>query len=855
VTDAAVLSPLGLLLRDAHQGDRQAAEVLVLTFNQDLAFLEKAALGWMEQLGARVTVIGDAAMADHDPYAVHRAGVAYLPGRAVCSGAFHPKLFVVAGEDLATVAVGSGNLTLAGWHGNDECWSVHHADTETGSAVVAATAGFLDRLVEVVRLSEGCERALRAVSALLRDRPATDTRARLVSSLDQAILTQLPEGPVDELCLYAPFHDPAGAAVKTLIDRFDPAVVRLAVQPGLTHIDGAVTAPLLAGRGDLVVLDSSPYRHGKLVEWRIGPQRWALTGSPNLSAAALLNRVGAGGNVELGVVASVDSSLFPEGEPAGFDALHTLEFPSPTAPTSAQRVLLLSATRTGEGLRVLFAAPLPEPVEVQVSVLGDLPDRWSTVGTVEAGAVEATIADVAPGGSRLRVKFADGAVSSFVPVSDPERLLRARRAGGGGPKVPPIGEILGGDPHAVEVFWAVMDELRSQEALPLPKRTPPPRPGGGGPGSFEVGDWEDYLDRCQARAGAGVVAFAFGLPFLHRPAGGVIDIDWDDEQEPVDDHGSMDEDDPEEAAEDTGDQVSMQAALRRATEATRKRWRQDAEKMVAAVADRDPHERLLSARLVLLLEACELWPSGDDSWAALLLRAVDSLVVDDAPEEYEVLAGSLAAVALAVTRTALPRHHTNPLKTHHQKTTERVAHLLVAADEERVENYLVGITQRFGVSAEVEEIMSLCSLVVAGDEVALALDRLLDKNIVASAEGPVITLDHPVPAPFVACYEVLAEAVKASPLAISCAGTKTGIDRWALVVWDAPDLHVVQPGKADRTRMSRRYHYRPGTSPTVDISTTGRPDPDRLDQQTMAGQALPGDLATLLTQLGVHLGI
>ena len=59
------------------------------------------------------------------------------------------------------------------------------------------------------------------------------------------------------------------------------------------------------------------YRHGKLVE-AIGPDgsRWTLTGSPNLSARALLLSAADGGNIEVGVISRPDASLFPsEGRP------------------------------------------------------------------------------------------------------------------------------------------------------------------------------------------------------------------------------------------------------------------------------------------------------------------------------------------------------------------------------------------------------------------------------------------------------------------------------------------------------------------------------------------------------------
>lgn len=114
-------SPLSLL----HEVDT-ASEVLALTYSFNAAFWERAALSLARQLRAKVTVVSDAAMAVIDPRAVRKAGVTYLDGRAAVhgGGAFHPKLFVIAGPKQAIVAVGSGNLTLSGWSGNAEIWTV-----------------------------------------------------------------------------------------------------------------------------------------------------------------------------------------------------------------------------------------------------------------------------------------------------------------------------------------------------------------------------------------------------------------------------------------------------------------------------------------------------------------------------------------------------------------------------------------------------------------------------------------------------------------------------------------------------------------------------------------------------------
>lgn len=61
-----VVAPLGALFRHAKDPRPAADETLVLSFNHDLAFFEKAALGVAQLKGARITVVADAAMAHHD---------------------------------------------------------------------------------------------------------------------------------------------------------------------------------------------------------------------------------------------------------------------------------------------------------------------------------------------------------------------------------------------------------------------------------------------------------------------------------------------------------------------------------------------------------------------------------------------------------------------------------------------------------------------------------------------------------------------------------------------------------------------------------------------------------------------
>ncbi|MBP8532161.1 hypothetical protein GWI24_02820, partial [Streptomyces sp. MK37H] len=290
----AFASPLSLILDEERTGGQRLEEALFLSFTADLGFFEEVALGVTQATGARVTVVGDVSMARNDPRSVRRAGRSYLAGLAYAHGAaFHPKLMVLAGPEHATIALGSGNTTLAGWQANAELWTLLRVDGEQSPTAVPEVAAWLRGLPEKVRFSAGVPQALGRVAALLDrlhgDRTPTAPQVRVVSSLRTPIIDQLPHGPVDELAVFAPFYDQRSMALRQLLERFRPSRFNLAYQPGLSDLDGPSVAALVKEYDGRVISDNDQrYRHGKLVEWASEGQRWALTGSPNLSVAALL---------------------------------------------------------------------------------------------------------------------------------------------------------------------------------------------------------------------------------------------------------------------------------------------------------------------------------------------------------------------------------------------------------------------------------------------------------------------------------------------------------------------------------------------------------------------------------------
>jgi hypothetical protein len=255
-------SPLSFLIAEEGQGSGQAREALFCSRDVDLGYFEQAVLGAAEATGARVTVVGDASASDPDPRAALgspvplRAGTRYVHGLAApgAGGAFHAKVIVVAGHERAIVAIGSGDLSPAGWGLNKESWTVATANREACPELVADTADWLRSLDSLCALAplaaSGISRTAALLEELAVEADIVDTGHRLVHSSARPIAGQLPPGAVDHLLLYAPSHDERMAAAGELIARLRPARVTLAIQSGgRTVIQKAALRRVIAAAG------------------------------------------------------------------------------------------------------------------------------------------------------------------------------------------------------------------------------------------------------------------------------------------------------------------------------------------------------------------------------------------------------------------------------------------------------------------------------------------------------------------------------------------------------------------------------------------------------------------------------
>ena len=799
----ALASPPTLLLDEEQRGDRQAEEVLLLSFTTDLGFFEAVGLGVAQACGARVTVVGDAAMSAADPRAVRRAGRSYLPGYAACRGAFHPKLVAVVGPHRATVAIGSGNLTMAGWQANAELWTVLRGDRERAPTALTDLVGWLQNLPDHVRFSRGVPEALNRVAdglaSLCEQADRADTDIRLVSTSEGPILDQLPAGPVEELAVCAPFHDPGAVALRRLVTRFKPNRLVASYQPALTQLDGPALAGLAAELQSELRLDGeSRYRHGKLIEWVSAGRRYALTGSPNLSGAALLEALADGGNCELALITPVEASLLPAGTSVPATTIRTMRFTA--RPRSDIGPLLLGATRVEHGLHVMFARATPKAGHIELSPAAAPPETWERVGEVPAHSTEVTLTVAADGGSRVRLVTVAGGEprhSNLVFVVDPARAQR--RPGITAAHMPTTRpDDLFNDPRLAERFTSDLAALAASLAQP-PSATTVAAEGGSARSQTSVDrdrdGWERYLDECAGRLGHPLLRFALGLPALpDTPEPGyeaLLPVSWD-EQLSDDTEAGLDDDNAESVSDQPDNLPAITATLpdlRRESIVVRRRYRNWARQLAQAAPHLATAERMLVTRLLLWTAAAGAWDHDDHAWLDLLADAVRELGTVDLRAEAEPQVASLAAVALAVLRAEAPRHVSTPETLAFTRAARAVDYLLVAADPTYTEQYSHLLETAFGPAVTPEAIHTLAAEIVQADPVADAVWALAEQGRDAHRHGG--HLLH-VTGSFNNALLVALQAIGAAEDAdlVGAWATSTS-SKWALIIWRKPDLITI----------------------------------------------------------------
>jgi hypothetical protein len=820
-----IASPINLLLEE-----QEAREVLVLSYTLNLDFWERYALSLARGLGAAVTVVGDAAMVGGDPAHVRYAGSTYLDGRAVCrtGGAFHPKLVVIAGESYATVAIGSGNATIPGWHDNAELWSVVRGDSDGCPETFRQLARWLRNLDREVLFSAGVGDALVRVADRLGALPVSGVGPQLVSSLERPIIDQLPSAPADELTVAAPFHDRNNAAIAALAQRLEPKTLRVLLQPGDAVLNGAgLVAFLERVGGEAFAIAGERYHHGKLYEWVSSGRRYALTGSPNLSTVALAKTMVEGGNCELGLVCEVAETVAPEtGEAVGAE-LSSIVFAPREPPPPA--ILLLGASRMGEteGIDLVLRAPLEEIGELEFLIN----DVWQTAATVPAGQERASILGLFDTGRAVRVRRGE-LISNVCFVTDLGRVRRVRIEHKGRVRTDEVDVFA--DPKIAEGFALDLAELRGS----LQGATASDGGRGesaGAPGSTTFESWESYLDRCSSLLGERLLAYGLALPALDRG-----DVEADDPAEDPDAGDVLGGGEPKPVPEPIELPVFDDRAQRE-----RRRYQRWCERLAEVSERLPPPGQCVALRLMLRAVAGRLFTEPAE-WIPLIAQATQSVAAlpSAAFDEERAAAASLGAVALSVMRGQITDFaHWGVLRSPYERAAEALHPLLPHVDDDRVDRITAELKPAFPAFATPGAVQRLVESRLQPDMLEDAIRSAAEEyDIVLDRNGLVLVGEERIAGdPRRMLLQIIGLAEKSS-VAVSLPTSNGGR---AIAAWISPDLILIRPtafGRGGAWYTLRGF----GPSAYQDVAELPRP------KATWSTEgAEPEDVVAVLELLGI----
>lgn len=831
-------SPVTLLREWTERGDKQPLhEVLLLGFTVDLPFLERVAIPVARGLGARTAVIGDAAQGLYDPVDVRMAGRSYLHGLAGCRGAFHPKVVLLIGEHACRLAVGSGNPTLSGWGANDELWTVVETENDASHALLADLAEWLEELPAVVDMAPWTASHLGEVATLLTERhvnaPAgPETGPRLLHNLHRSLVEQLTPGPVDEVQAYAPFIDPQAHALRALVDHLMPSQVTLGLQPRWSSYDAETIKRALDGSSTGIrLLDETRMRHGKFVEWRIGERRHALTGSPNLTRAALCMSTGEGGNCELAVLSADTLPLLPEEGPttalAGLKG-RTLR---PFTAGDGRALILLGAKTDSEGLHVSLARSEPTPVLISISPDGS-PGSWTEVGSIPAGRPASSFPTPEVPGAAVRATYlrSDGSSveSPVVFIYSPVQCAR-RHTHDSGPRLryDYTAQALFTDERAARRFEADLLRLRELTADRSASRVSPATEGAARPVvTSDVDRWDAYLADCRRMIGASLTGLAFGTAQIDFPqppssrwivsavASAVVSAEDEVYDEGIEDEGPL--------VDGAASVPHVPAELRAGCRSRIQRW---ADALVTP--DGKPAyslpARLMVAGLYVQLLAAGVWDDDDHSWReglSGLLGALDPQGGPDdgaAEQQAPPETGRRVDAVAAVLMTLLSQDATFTGGGEHDVLAARAwqnhKSMIARADPAEAEDLMLPPEQALARVASWSEVEQIIALARDDDPYAEVIEEFRD-------EGWSVTYEDGI-------WEVMGSFGNPVPVAARAAARlgRQRADcvlvrawnghRWTFVAWDAPHLVLLN----HPARVWRSYRVRPPATPESRFSS------------------------------------
>ena len=299
--------PLLKTLKDLAKSGAKLDASIVTTYAFNGLFYEEVLLRAFERAGSRLNIVladaGQLTESLSDPLRrPSRAGLDYLLAPISHVGAFHPKLVALLSERQPILALGSHNVTDAGFSHNEEVTAFWGAANPAPPGVLRAAVDYALQWLEAAHsipagvMAEITDR----LRGLLPPAPAAanDEAGLMVSSAEEPLWTQLKSsvvGPVRRVTVVGPYFDARMDFLKAVEREMAPREIIIAIQPAgavLPRPDLAPKTARFVDASDLQVFwskaDEVGFAHGKALAVEGEGGLVVSLGSANPTGAAWL---------------------------------------------------------------------------------------------------------------------------------------------------------------------------------------------------------------------------------------------------------------------------------------------------------------------------------------------------------------------------------------------------------------------------------------------------------------------------------------------------------------------------------------------------------------------------------------
>ena len=316
--------------------------VVMTTFSFDFHHFESQVLRTLKSKGVtNVNIFADTAMLDQSiglsTGHLKSVSKAYSVNAIPCTGAFHPKITILAGENDVLLLQGSGNITNGGHGKNHELFNVFYANREdrTQLALIQEAWNYVRRLTSKVEgltaekldwVSSNCNLLNESVFKKHQFNIITDDYSAAMlyneeTSIWQQLTALIPNDKVKNIKVFSPFYDEKGTFLTRLVNHYSESNIDAFLQPnkGIHPFNMEKNKQVdfyswdSTDRSNDKVAKFDRKLHSKIFWLDTGNEQYCLFGSPNATNAAFGTETSRGVNDEFAVLIKInDTSIFEE---------------------------------------------------------------------------------------------------------------------------------------------------------------------------------------------------------------------------------------------------------------------------------------------------------------------------------------------------------------------------------------------------------------------------------------------------------------------------------------------------------------------------------------------------------------